>query len=115
MLRIGWATRDFTPQRPALLQGQMHIRIAREAVDPLSVTALAVDGGRPDSRAIMISCDLAMIPEALQAEVRKRLGAHPVVAPVGPEGGQELVEATIALIGEVSGAALGGESGRLTV
>ena len=73
MLRIGWATRDFTPRRPALLQGQMHIRIAREAVDPLTLTALAVDGGRPDGRAILISCDLAMIPEALQAAVRGRL------------------------------------------
>jgi hypothetical protein len=28
-------------------------------------------------------------------------GAHPVVAPVGPEGGHELVEATLAAIGEL--------------
>ena len=41
MLQIGWATRDFTPERPAMIQGQMHRRIGREALDPLMVTALA--------------------------------------------------------------------------
>ncbi|MFZ4398229.1 MAG: hypothetical protein ACOYOU_21650, partial [Kiritimatiellia bacterium] len=33
-------------------------------------------------------------------------GAHPAVAPVGPEGGRELVEATLAAIGEVFSAAI---------
>jgi len=73
MLRIGWASRSMTPTRPALLQGQMHVRIARQAVDPLMVTALALDGGQPSAAAILVSCDLAMIPSSLQAEVRRRL------------------------------------------
>ncbi len=34
MLKIGWSSRDFTPTRSALLQGQMHVRIARTALDP---------------------------------------------------------------------------------
>jgi hypothetical protein len=33
-------------------------------------------------------------------------GAHPVVAPIGPEGGKELVEATLAAIAELFGGKL---------
>lgn len=73
MLKIGWASRDYTPQRPALLQGQMHIRIARDAADPLTLTALALDGGDPGAPAILVSIDHAYVPDGLMVEVRKRL------------------------------------------
>lgn len=73
MMQIGWASRDFTPVRPALIQGQMHIRIGRDAADPLTLTALALDGGTPEGRAIFVSCDLAMVSEGLLAAVRERL------------------------------------------
>lgn len=82
MLRIGWSTAEFTPQRPALLQGQMHVRIARAAADPLTVTALALDGGAPTGRAILVSCDLPMVSDALQAAVRVAVVARaPEVPP----------------------------------
>lgn len=56
-----------------MLQGQMHRRIARRAMDPLLATALAIAGGDPPDCAILVSCDLAMIPESLQCAVRERL------------------------------------------
>ena len=71
MIRIGWASRDFTPERPALIQGQMHVRIGRQARDPLTLTAMAVDGGAPQSRVILISADLPMISEKLLEMVRR--------------------------------------------
>ena len=71
MLRIGMATREFTPDRPAMIHGQMHLRVGHEAKDPLTVTALAVEGD--GSRAILISCDLVSIPDRLMALVRKGL------------------------------------------
>jgi len=74
MLSMGWAVRNMTPERPAMVQGQMHRRIAREAMDPLLVTALAIKGGDPPDCAILISCDLACISDALQRAVRERLG-----------------------------------------
>ena len=40
MLQIGWAVRDITPDRPAMLHGQMYRRVAKSAMDPLLVTAL---------------------------------------------------------------------------
>ena len=73
MLKIGWAGRDITPQRPALLQGQMYKRLATQALDPLTVTALAIEGGKPADGAILIACDLAMISDDLQAAVRRRI------------------------------------------
>jgi len=71
MLEIGLASRDFTPDRPALLHGQMYRRIAREARDPLTVNALAVASG--DQRWVMVSCDLCMVPVELLQAVRDRL------------------------------------------
>ncbi|HUT73796.1 MAG TPA: hypothetical protein VM221_03040, partial [Armatimonadota bacterium] len=74
MLDIGWAVRDMTPNRPVMLRGQMHRRIATEAMDPLLVTACAMAGGDPRDCAILISCDLCAISEGLQHAVRERLG-----------------------------------------
>ncbi len=74
MLKVGVAIRDFTPQRPAMLQGQMHVRIARDAHDPLLITALALEGGSaPEQRLILLSCDLPMIPDSLWNGVRSLL------------------------------------------
>lgn len=63
-----------TPKRPAMVQGQMHRRIAKGAMDPLLVTALAIEGGDQTDCAILISCDLACISDGLQRAVRERLG-----------------------------------------
>ena len=71
MLRIGVAQRDFTPSRPAMIQGQMHVRIGREAKAPLTLTAIAFEG--EEARAIVISCDMAMVSERLVAIVRQHL------------------------------------------
>ena len=73
MLRIGWAVRDITPSRPVMVSGQMHRRIARGAMDPLLVTALAMEGGDPADCAILISCDLVGVSDGLQRAVRERL------------------------------------------
>jgi len=73
MLKIGFASRDFTPQRPAMIQGQMHVRVGRSARDPLTLTAMAVDGGESRSRAIIVSFDLAMVSDQLVRMVRHRL------------------------------------------
>ncbi len=73
MLKIGWSTRDFTPDRPAMIQGQTHRRVGREAMDPLTLTALAIEGGAPPDSAVIISCDLAFTEPQLLQDVRDRL------------------------------------------
>lgn len=76
MLRIGSATRVITPDRPAVIPGQMHARVGREAVDPLTLTALALDGGRADGRAIFISCDITNFNTDLQDAVSNLVYRH---------------------------------------
>jgi len=76
MLRIGWASREITPTRPAMIQGQMHRRIGRSALDPIMVTALALDAGTPAGTAVFVSCDLAAASQPLVAAVREQLPAR---------------------------------------
>ncbi|OGV70082.1 MAG: hypothetical protein A3K19_27635 [Lentisphaerae bacterium RIFOXYB12_FULL_65_16] len=163
MLKIGWSSRDITPQRPAMLQGQMHVRIAREERDWAATahTEALQRGDRPDlwwpkmlgevvarfdrgepmptfqaELHVLRLGDLALATNpfelyqdlGLQIKARSpaaqtmvvqlaagtglylpteravrggHYGAHPVVAPVGPEGGRELVDATLAAIREL--------------
>ncbi len=73
---IGWATRDLTPERPALLRGQFHARVSEGVMDPITVTALAIESlrdGRPEGHAVMVSCDMVTIPDGLRDGVRSRL------------------------------------------
>ena len=80
MLKIGCVTRNIVPSRPAMLQGQMHVRVAKTAVDPLLTTALAIEGVRPDGTpdcTIIVSLDVAIITaklvDGVRAGVTKRL------------------------------------------
>jgi len=75
-LLIGWASRDITPERPVLLHGQFHARVSEGVLDPLTVTALAVESvrdGRPYGQAVMASCDYVGISTDLLGAVRERL------------------------------------------
>jgi hypothetical protein len=76
MMKIGWASRDFTPTRPAMVQGQGHTRIGRKAMDPLTLNALAIEGADGKDAAIVISCDLGMVSDELQRIVREQLRAR---------------------------------------
>ena len=40
---IGWGSKDITPEGPAILVGQFHVRISESVKDPLTVTALALE------------------------------------------------------------------------
>ena len=42
MLEVGWASQDMTPVRPAMLLGQTYRRVGSQAMDPLTMTAMAL-------------------------------------------------------------------------
>ena len=42
-MKIGWASRDVSTDKPLNLPGQFHMRIAKGSLDPLTVTALVVE------------------------------------------------------------------------
>ncbi len=75
-LYIGWASTDITPEGPVNLIGQMHKRIAKTVLDPLTATVLALEtrSERGDvEQAIMVSCDVLLTRKAIQEELRLRL------------------------------------------
>jgi hypothetical protein len=75
-LRIGWAQVDITPI-PELgdrifLQGSNEPRIATEVHDPLCATVLVMDDGAA-LPTVLVSMDIAFIPQVLTVTVRKLL------------------------------------------
>ena len=71
MLKIGWATRSITPELPAMLHGQMHVRVSQGVENPVTVTALALE--RDGAAAIFVACDLCNITARLLADARAQL------------------------------------------
>lgn len=67
-LKIGWAQADITPAQTVQVCGQFHSRISEGVHDPLTATALVLDGG--DDYAVMVSCDIVFISDTLLDAVR---------------------------------------------
>jgi hypothetical protein len=59
-----------------MLQGQKHRRVATSALDPLTLTALAVESEDGSDSAMIVSFDLPFTPDTLWASVRKRIAAR---------------------------------------
>jgi hypothetical protein len=107
-LHAGGATVSITPDRPVALAGQMHTRIARDVESPVMATALALESRDSDKvldQAVLISCDLVAIDEAILEKVRRRIkdlipglavqklvlnATHTHTAPVMKEGEYEI-------------------------
>ncbi len=85
-LLVGVGTADITPDRPVALSGQMHTRIARQIESRLSVEAVALEsreGEKSLDQAVMVSCDLVVVPREVLAKVRERLkGCAPGLDPM---------------------------------
>jgi hypothetical protein len=75
-LLVGTAITNITHERPIALQGQMHTRIGSTVDTPLEASAVALESRQGDQsleQAIMISCDVCYIPEAVAERVRQQL------------------------------------------
>jgi len=84
-LWVGSATVDITPPRPVALEGQFHTRVAGRVETPLVATALVLESREKDrtkDHAVMVSCDLVGIPEAVLQKVRERISQSiPQISP----------------------------------
>lgn len=72
LFRQGWAQADITPSQPVLIAGQFHARLSEGVMDPLSVTAWAVQSG--EDHAVFVSCDLVAVPDEMRDAVRRSVG-----------------------------------------
>jgi len=70
-LRIGWAQESITPDRPVLMEGQMYMRCSQYVHDPITATALVLDGG--EAQAIFVSLDMTEVPTHAFARLRRRM------------------------------------------
>lgn len=43
MLKIGWAQRDVSTDKPVIINGQYYMRISKGILDPVTVTALTME------------------------------------------------------------------------
>ena len=62
---IGWGARDVTPEKPVSLRGQFRVRISEKVLDPLTVTALALESEDKSEQAVMVSIDSANVQDLI--------------------------------------------------
>ena len=75
-LLVGAASTDITPERPAALSGQFHLRISTGVETPITANVVVVesrDGDRSLDLAIVVSCDIISIPTDVLALVRQEV------------------------------------------
>lgn len=70
-IKIGWASRDVSTDKPVDIPGQFCIRVSQGVIDPITVTALVVDSG--DDLAVFLSADFVSIRPFLVEEVRAKV------------------------------------------
>ncbi len=79
-IKIGWAVRDVSTDKPVNIPGQFHMRISKGILDPVTVTALVIDDG--DDLVCMLSADLVVIRcgllDLIRAKTAELLPAFPV-------------------------------------
>ncbi len=46
MLKIGWAQRDVSTEKPVIINGQYYMRVSKGVLDPITVTALTMENER---------------------------------------------------------------------
>ena len=70
-LKVGWASRDISTDKPVAMRGQMYLRISTGILDPLTLTALVIDNG--DDSVIFLSIDCVLIKSYLVKEIRENV------------------------------------------
>ena len=73
-LKLGWASRNVSTDKPVNIPGQFPMRISTGVADPLFITALVIENGA--DIVIFVSADLVGIRSGLLDEVRKKIKAQ---------------------------------------
>jgi len=77
-IKIGWASRDVSTDKPINIPGQFHMRISKGVMDPVTVNALVLDDG--NDQVIFLSCDLVVVRSRVLDIIREKLQKrHPEI------------------------------------
>jgi hypothetical protein len=71
---VGAATADITPEQPAALSGQFHLRISTAIETPISASVVVIesrDGDHSIDLAAIVSCDVVSVPMGVFDRVRQ--------------------------------------------
>ena len=79
-IRIGWASRDITPDFQVDIPGQMYRRPSEGVLDPLTVTALVLDDGA--TPLVLVSCDILGLGPEMVNPLLERLHREEPEIPV---------------------------------
>jgi hypothetical protein len=75
-LHVGAAMISITPDKPTALAGQMHTRISRSVLSPVTANVLALEtrrGSQVVDQAIFVSCDLVFYSRVSPLERQKTI------------------------------------------
>ena len=72
-VKIGWAKKEFSLDKPVAILGQMYVRVSEGIADPLYATALCVDGGEGQATVIFCSLDEGGVPADVMNGVREQV------------------------------------------
>ncbi|MBP5639535.1 MAG: hypothetical protein J6X55_08655 [Victivallales bacterium] len=70
-LKIGWGFRDISTTEPTCIHGQFHVRISQGILDPITVTALALESN--GQQLIMLSCDITGLTGEVATLIREKV------------------------------------------
>lgn len=70
-LKVGWGFRDVSTTEPTCIRGQFYIRISQGVMDPVTVTALAIESN--GEQAVMLSCDATSLPGRIIPKIRANI------------------------------------------
>ena len=79
-LKIGWASRDVTTDKPIDIPGQFHIRVSEGVLDPITVNALVIANGA--DMVIFLSGDFVALCGNLPEDIRKKVASLNPAIPV---------------------------------
>ncbi len=70
-LLIGWSSRNISTDKPVSIHGQFNLRISAKILDPITVTALAIDNG--EDSVIFLSGDVTGFYGFMVEKIRTRI------------------------------------------
>ena len=79
-IKIGWGREIYSLDEPVLLPGQMYMRVSEGIHDPLTVTALCLDGGAGQDCVIFCTLDIVVLRNGvIDLTVAKVREKHPEI------------------------------------
>jgi len=70
-IKIGWALRDVSTDKPVSIPGQFYTRVSQGVFDPITLSALVIDNGA--DLAIFLSADLVVIRSYMLDKIREKV------------------------------------------